>query len=165
MVQLALFLGKVAFIVVLYAFLFYVVRLMSRDLRMWTQLHLETSTGVGLQSLMQSGEGEEVSGASQSSWTLVVERAPRRPKGERIYLSSGESLLVGRAPDCDLELADTFVSAHHARFTVTPEGLVVRDLNSTNGTYVNGEPVDDVLLLRPGDRVAIGDSVLVVAKG
>lgn len=163
MVQLALFVGKVVFLVVLYLFLFYVVRSINRDLRVAAELSSEIrSTSVSDWSLA-SAYGVPSAVLDHRSWVLILERVPRHAKGERVVLPPHGSLLVGRAPDCDLELADTFVSAHHARFSVTPEGLVVHDLGSTNGTYVNGERIEGAVLLAPGDRVLIGDCELRVA--
>jgi two-component system response regulator GlrR len=46
--------------------------------------------------------------------------------------------VVGTDPDCDLRLRDSAVSRHHARFTVSTQGVLVRDLDSKNGTYVGG---------------------------
>ncbi|MBC7106299.1 MAG: FHA domain-containing protein [Firmicutes bacterium] len=59
----------------------------------------------------------------------------------------------------DIPLADTFVSAKHALFEATGEGLLVEDLRSTNGTLVNGREIEQPVILRPGDRVEIGDTV------
>ena len=74
----------------------------------------------------------------------------------------GIPLVVGRATDTDLQLGDTFVSSHHARFLAGSQGLSFEDLGSTNGTTVNGEEVAGQVWLRPGDEVAIGDSVFLV---
>jgi pSer/pThr/pTyr-binding forkhead associated (FHA) protein len=56
------------------------------------------------------------------------------------------------------------VAREHARFTVDEEGLIVEDLRSTNGTYVNAERQDRARL-QPGDEVIIGKFHLVVAGG
>jgi FHA domain-containing protein len=64
--------------------------------------------------------------------------------------------LVGRDPQCEVSHADPRLSRRHAEFRVTPDGVVVRDLGSRNGTHVNGVLVDEVVLA-PGDVVQIGD--------
>ena len=74
----------------------------------------------------------------------------------------GIPLVVGRSTDTDLQLGDTFVSSHHARFLAGSQGLSLEDLGSTNGTTVNGEEVAGQVWLRPGDEVAIGDSAFTV---
>jgi len=67
---------------------------------------------------------------------------------------------AGRSSDAGLTLDDTQVSRHHARFEPSGDGAVVSDLGSTNGTYVNEQPIYTARALRPGDRVRVGLSVL-----
>jgi hypothetical protein len=73
----------------------------------------------------------------------------------------GSSLTIGRGPDNDLVLPDGRVSRHHARVTGRRGTLVYTDLGSTNGSRVNGAPVGE-LVLGAGDRIELGDTVLVV---
>lgn len=73
----------------------------------------------------------------------------------------GSSLTIGRAADNDLVLADGRVSRHHARVTGRRGTLVYTDLGSTNGSRVNGAAVGE-LVLGAGDRIELGDTVLVV---
>jgi hypothetical protein len=73
----------------------------------------------------------------------------------------GSSLTIGRGPDNDLVLADGRVSRHHARVTGRRGTLVYTDLGSTNGSRVNGAPVGE-LVLGAGDRIELGDTVLIV---
>jgi pSer/pThr/pTyr-binding forkhead associated (FHA) protein len=76
------------------------------------------------------------------------------PQGE-LELGSG-SLLIGRLPECDVLLQDALVSRMHARISVQHDSVVVEDLHSTNGVYVNGLRVGHSTALREGDRVLIG---------
>jgi hypothetical protein len=73
----------------------------------------------------------------------------------------GQPLTLGRATDNGLVLADGRVSRHHGRIAVRRGALVYTDLRSTNGSRVNGQPVEEVVL-GIGDRVELGDSVVVV---
>lgn len=73
----------------------------------------------------------------------------------------GTSLTVGRAADNDLVLPDGRVSRHHARLSGRRGTLVYSDLGSTNGSRVNGVAVSE-LVLGEGDRIEIGDTVLIV---
>jgi pSer/pThr/pTyr-binding forkhead associated (FHA) protein len=66
------------------------------------------------------------------------------------------SLLIGRLPECDVLLQDTLVSRMHARISVQSDAVVVEDLHSTNGVYVNGLRVGHSTVLREGDRILIG---------
>lgn len=67
---------------------------------------------------------------------------------------------IGRAPTCDIVLDDTYVSQVHARLLPAPDGWVVEDLLSTNGTYVNRAKVTAPIPLRAGDRLQVGNVVL-----
>jgi len=62
--------------------------------------------------------------------------------------------MVGRDPECEISHADPRLSRRHAEFRVTPDGVRLRDLGSRNGTHVNGQIVEDVILA-PGDVVQI----------
>jgi len=66
------------------------------------------------------------------------------------------SLLIGRLPECDVLLSDTLVSRMHARISVQGDSVVVEDLHSTNGVYVNGLRVGHSTVLCEGDRILIG---------
>jgi hypothetical protein len=57
---------------------------------------------------------------------------------------------------CDIPVQDKSVSREHARFTRTPEGYLVEDLNSTNGTLVNGRRITEPAVVSAGDRVTFG---------
>ena len=68
-------------------------------------------------------------------------------------------LILGRSRTCDLTLPGADTSRRHAEILGTGEGFILRDLDSTNGTFVNGERIDRQLL-RPGDRIGIGDRTI-----
>jgi two-component system cell cycle response regulator len=77
------------------------------------------------------------------------------PAGMTYWLSTTKELLIGRAPEADVCIADRLVSQRHARVVVSPEGAVfIEDLGSTNGTYVNAEKVKRHAL-RDGDEVLL----------
>jgi hypothetical protein len=78
-----------------------------------------------------------------------------------IWLSEG-SLTIGRAADNDLVLADARVSRHHGRFAARAGRLVYTDLESLNGSFVNGERVAEVVV-GPGDELRLGSSRLLLA--
>lgn len=79
----------------------------------------------------------------------------------RLVEFDGTELTIGRAPDNDLVLADGRVSRHHARIAGRRGTIVYVDLGSTNGSRVNGVQVNE-LVLGEGDRIELGDSVIVV---
>jgi hypothetical protein len=80
-------------------------------------------------------------------------------QGGEFPLAEGAELLIGRANDLDLVLAEDMVSRKHAKMALTGSSLSVTDLGSTNGTFVNGEKVKRADL-KVNDRVLIGTSIL-----
>lgn len=70
---------------------------------------------------------------------------------------------VGRSPDCWLTLDDDLVSRYHARFHIS-EDVVLEDLSSRNGTYVNGEQLHGKITLQHADKVRIGREVITVVE-
>jgi adenylate cyclase len=72
-----------------------------------------------------------------------------------IRVTGGRTFVVGRALTCDLPVQDPTVSRRHAELELTGAGVRVRDLGSTNGTYLDGQRVVDALAT-PGSRVAFG---------
>ena len=77
------------------------------------------------------------------------------------WTGAREELLLGRHPSCDVVVDDPSVSRRHARLRYRDGGWTVCDLDSTNGTTVNGCRVGRCIL-RPGDRLGLGDEGLVV---
>jgi ABC-type multidrug transport system ATPase subunit/pSer/pThr/pTyr-binding forkhead associated (FHA) protein len=75
------------------------------------------------------------------------------------------SVVIGRNSQADIPLPAPIVSWEHARLDYTPDGHVLTDLNSTNGTFVNGERLTRPCLLRAGDVVQIGPFTLVYEEG
>lgn len=66
------------------------------------------------------------------------------------------SVLAGRLPECDVMVDDSLVSRMHARISVRDDSVVVEDLHSTNGVYVNGNRITHSAPLREGDRLLLG---------
>lgn len=75
------------------------------------------------------------------------------------WTGAREALLVGRHPSCDVVVGDETVSRRHAQLTFRDGGWIVQDLDSTNGTRLNGQYVGRCRL-RPGDQLALGHQLL-----
>jgi ABC transport system ATP-binding/permease protein len=120
-----------------------------------------------------------VSGMPASAQPTDVGPAPRRPSGERSDIATSirkihwpgksaeapsGSLTIGRGTDNDIVIADMLASRHHATLVPTGAGTEIHDAHSINGTFVNGTPVD-ALLLHDGDVVTIGNVDLVFTDG
>ena len=96
----------------------------------------------------------------------IFGRAGTKADGSGILLAldwSGarDELLIGRHPSCDVVVADGTVSRRHALLTFRDGGWILQDLESTNGTQLNGQFVGRCRL-RPGDRLALGHQLLQV---
>ncbi len=94
-----------------------------------------------------------------------VKKAPRLVlyKGDEVlkeFPIDKQTLTVGRAHDCEIPLEDSSISRHHARITVRPDRIVVEDLNSLNGTYINEDGIRRGHI-ENGDRVSFGTVDLV----
>jgi Protein of unknown function (DUF3662)/FHA domain len=82
---------------------------------------------------------------------------------QRTYELTSPVTMLGRGTDCDLRLVDPGVSRHHAELRVEDDEVVLVDLGSTNGTFVNSEPVRRVALT-DGTRVTLGRTTLVFRR-
>jgi hypothetical protein len=102
----------------------------------------------------KAGKGAKAAGGGAA---LVVV-APQEHAGRRHDLT--DELTMGRAAGCRITLDDTYVSQLHARVFVREGGFYVEDLGSTNGTYLNRKKVSGPLLLKAGDQVQVGSTVL-----
>lgn len=81
--------------------------------------------------------------------------------GERRRLPLGVPLHIGRHRAAGVALvSDDLVSRVHARLTPTEQGVLVEDLGSRNGTFVNGERLGESRVARPGDRILVGGTEL-----
>lgn len=93
------------------------------------------------------------------SQLVIVEPASQR--GRRFPL--GDELTVGRAAGCQVTVDDTYVSQLHARVFRRNGQLLVEDLGSTNGSYLNGARVTGPMVMQRGDKLKVGNTVLELA--
>ena len=141
---------KFGFLAVLYLFLFWMARSALKDLRRDTrEPDYEEATGMHHAT---AGLSEGSEGAPR----LRVANAAGLRAGSAYDLSDGA--LLGRGDSADIRLQDTFASSAHARLVPQGEVMVLEDLGSTNGTYLNGEPLRGPQPLHVGDSIRIGDS-------
>ncbi len=156
---------KFGFLAVLYLFLLWVARSALKDLRGGGG----GPGGVGAGGVPIKGEAipgdatglysaSTLGGAdvAQRAPKLVVERAPGHDPG-MIYDLDGD-IVLGRGERAEIRLEDPFASSRHARVFEQGNIVVIEDLGSTNGTYLNEELLETPRPLHPGDRVRIGDS-------
>ena len=142
---------KFAFLVLLYLFIWRIVRSASRDLRL-PQESMILSPQQAAQLLPQP--------VAKELGRVVVVSSPALRGGRRL-LDRPSSLTVGRGRGNDVSIdGDEFASSRHARFEPRRDGVYVEDAGSTNGTFVNGIRLARERLLVPGDVVRVGETDL-----
>jgi len=140
---------KIAFLVLLYLFIWRIVRTAARDLR------LPQESFILRPALAGGAIGQAINpGRLVVTASLVLER------GQEFELDASP-LTIGRGGQNDVMIeADEFASARHARIEPRRDGVWVHDLGSTNGTYVNGVRVDRPRKLVGGELVRVGETEL-----
>jgi hypothetical protein len=111
-----------------------------------------TTAAIELGALDPSHEPQELPQLEPGTGMLVVVRGPNA--GSR-YLLDRDATTIGRHPDADIFLDDVTVSRRHAELLRTDAGMLVKDLGSLNGSYVNGERVEE-RILSTGEELQIG---------
>ena len=103
-----------------------------------------------------------MSGAVNPPWVLKF--ISGKYQGGEFPLEEGREYVVGRSSECDMVLVEDMVSRAHATLSVVNDRVVLRDNNSTNGSFVNGERVSDCVL-NEGDRILFGTSIIKLLRG
>jgi Inner membrane component of T3SS, cytoplasmic domain len=148
---------KIAFIVLLYLFVVRVIRSAGRE------RHAPSQDSMILTPAAAAAAGLRETPGSRSV-RLVVQRSPSLEDGGEFALNSAP-LTVGRGGQNDLVLTgDEFASARHARIELRGDGVWIQDLESTNGTYVNGSRVAGAQRLGAGDVLRVGETDLRVEE-
>ena len=150
---------KLAFLVLLYLFVWRVIRAAGRE----RQVPHSDSMILTPTAAAAAGLGHAL--ARRRTTRLVVQRSPSLEEGDEFPVDSAP-VTVGRGGQNDLVLeGDEFASARHARIEARSDGVWVQDLDSTNGTYVNGMRVEGAHRLAPGDVLRVGETDLRVEEG
>jgi Inner membrane component of T3SS, cytoplasmic domain len=150
---------KIAFLVLLYLFVLRVIRSAGRERQAPSQdsmiLNPAAAAAAGLR---RRGT------PARRAVRLVVQRSPSLEEGDEFHIDSAP-VTVGRGGQNDLVLGgDEFASARHARIEVRGDGVWVQDLDSTNGTYVNGKRVAGAQRVDAGDVLRVGETDLRVEE-
>ena len=131
----------------LYLFIWRVVRTASRDM------------AVGQESMILTPVRPAAPRPPRAVGLLVVVESPELARGTTLEIS--RELTAGRDASSDLRLpADGYASGRHARFVRGEDTDLVEDLNSTNGTFVNGDRLTGSRPLHDGDQITLGQTQL-----
>ena len=141
---------KVAFLVLLYLFIWRIVRTVARDVRLPQESFMlapQQAAAVGLGPRARTG-------------SLIVLSSPALKVNSERTLDS-MPVTLGRSAESDMNLGDDeFASAQHARVEPRRDGVWVEDVGSTNGTFVNGIKLERPRKLTPGDVIRVGETDL-----
>ena len=130
-----------SFLILIYYFLFRVIKMVYKDLKQPRQSAV--------------GEGRTTSSASYYQSKLLVVDSGHLTLLQTSFIL-GETLSIGRDEHNEIILDDAFVSYEHASINRNKKGYWLTDLNSTNKTYLNNQPVMEGTLLKNGDLIKIG---------
>lgn len=124
---------KYIFIIIIYLFIFSIIRLIYLDIK---------------------GMGSSV--LDNTAYLKLINKKDSLPFKIKEHYSINNKLTLGRQNDNDIVLKDPFVSKNHLQIAEDEEEYYLEDLNSANGTYINGERVGDVVKLKNGDILRVG---------
>ncbi len=154
-----LLLLKIAFLVLLYLFVVRVIRTAGREKQEPSQDSMILTPAAAAAAGLGRGT------PTRKSVRLIVRRSPSLDEGAAFALNAAP-LTLGRGGQNDLVLeGDEFASSRHARIEVRGDGAWVQDLESTNGTFVNGSRVAGAQRLGAGDVLRVGETDLLVEEG
>ena len=136
---------KYGLLALVYLFIWRAVRTVTRDLRVATP-------GGSARS------GSRKAGSATPSTGTVIVREPDGARPRTFKLAA--SMAVGRAPECEIRLEDTYVSQQHARIFGKGDKWYVEDLGSTNGTFVNDQKLAAPAQVEPGDKIRVGTTIV-----
>ena len=144
---------KIAFLVLLYLFIWRIVRSAARDLRLPQESMI-------LAPQQAAGAGLLAQPSARETGRLVVLQSPALDEGD-LYTLDSHPLTIGRGAANDVPLReDEYSSTRHARLEPRRDGVWIEDIGSTNGTFVNGIRLTRERRLVPGDVVRIGETDL-----
>jgi pSer/pThr/pTyr-binding forkhead associated (FHA) protein len=144
---------KLAFLVLLYLFIWRIVRSAARDLRLPQESMILAPQQAAAAGLIPQPAARELG-------RLIVVSSPTFGDGE-VFVLDSHPLTIGRAVNNDVSMPDDeYASGRHARFEPRRDGIWVEDIGSTNGTFVNGIRLTRERKLTPGDIVRVGETDL-----
>ena len=124
----------------------------------WSQVRTPRPA-VGITPNAAVAKSRRRSSKNEKKMPKMVVLEPRERRGEIFYVAA--ELVLGRGDDCALSFPeDTFLSSVHTRVFPSGETVWVEDMNSTNGTFLNGQRLSESRQVRRGDRIQAGHTVV-----
>lgn len=142
--KLITFVGGIAFIIVLYAIIYYALKIMDKDVKSGGKNKNNTNRKkYGIEVVSSGGSTDLEDG------TVIIIRG---------------DITIGRNDENSIVLSDPFVSGRHAKLFIKNNDLFIEDLNSTNGVFVDDERIEGKVKLLPDDEIKIGSVIFKVLK-
>lgn len=124
---------RYVFILIIYLFIFGIMRLIYLDIKS-----------------MREGPGED------HPYLKLINRKDQLPFKVKEAYTLEASITLGRKNENDIVLKDPYISNEHSQIILDEDQYFLEDLESANGTYLNGEQILDVVKLKNGDRIKLG---------
>ncbi|WP_028709156.1 FHA domain-containing protein FhaB/FipA [Propionicicella superfundia] len=168
MSELVVFALRIAFLVLLWLFILFVANIIRTD--MWGKaVPVDTGDAAERRSFPPPDAPAGAATPAPAAGRAGGRKRPRYltmdngPLASRTFTLT-TTLTLGRSVENDIILTDDFASGHHARIEPQSAGVVLTDLGSTNGTFLNDERVAEPRTLRPGDRLRIGRTTMTLGR-
>ena len=164
MSELALFIVRLGFVAVLWIFVFSIISVIRADL--FGQKVVSRVAAANAPEVVSAPVGNTAPFAGAP--TLVSE--PTGSTATKLVIIEGEKtgqmvrlerreITLGRSPDSDLIVDDEYASTHHAKLILINNDWLIQDLNSTNGTFLDGERIGTPAVVKLKSQVRIGKTV------
>ncbi|PKI89330.1 FHA domain-containing protein [Actinomycetales bacterium SN12] len=156
MSELVLLLLRIGFLVLLWFFVFGVVYSLRADLFGVRVRKMPASEAAAVPAASPAPTPAKLPSSGRLPTHLIITSGPKT--GLEVPLGSADSLSIGRSSESGLVIRDDYTSSHHARLSKRGDIWTIQDLDSTNGTYLDGRRLGDKPL-----QVAIGTPIKVGA--
>ncbi|HEX4400245.1 MAG TPA: FHA domain-containing protein [Galbitalea sp.] len=167
MSELTLLILRLAFLAIMWLFVFAIVYALRSDLFGQRVRRQGSDVGSPFASAAVAAPPASAAAAVPPTGPVKTARSPSRPVAKRLVITSGpkegleielpsEQLAIGRSSESGLVIRDDYTSTHHARLLLWNDGWVVQDLDSTNGTFLDGTRVTLPTLVPLNTPVKIG---------
>lgn len=156
MSELALFLVRTGFLVLLWVFVFSIISVIRADLFGQKVVSRVASATFPTAFTPTPGSTTQVAASPEPKATKIVVTAGEKI-GTEIALS-GRQLTIGRAGDSDLVVDDEYTSTHHAKLVFINGEWLVQDLDSTNGTFLDGKKLTTTMVVPMNTQVRVGQT-------
>ena len=154
MSELALFLVRIGFVAVLWIFILSLLSVIRADLygrRVISRIAKQSVPNLAAGSVADLGIED-----SDTFEPTKISIITGRNAGSSIEIAGKKEILIGRASSSDLVISDEFASGMHAKLVLVGEDWVLQDLNSTNGTFLDGKRVSTPATMKAGMTIRIG---------